>query len=140
MKSCPGIGLVGLDVTSNQKRTFYPYPAITQGNDAQDTYCNKTRYLLTPADIDIPSGGPFVFISKDGRMITCAPNKCVRDLLRQRFLTALMTKSTQGNLSTTKGHIYMHTMDIKAFTSCAIPPDLERFLLAEDDAQKTDLS
>ena len=64
----------------------------------------------------------------------------MRDLLRQVFFTALMTKSTQGKLFTMKGHVYTHTMDISAFISCAIPPHLERFLLAENKARKTDLS
>ena len=39
-----------------------------------------------------------------------------------------------------KSLIYTQTIDIRTFTSCAIPPHLKRFLLAEDNAQKTDLS
>ena len=86
------------------------------------------------------SGGPFAVMSKDWRMITRSPNKFVRDLLMQQSLTDLMTKTTSGKLSTMKGQTYTHTMDIRAFTSCAIPPHLARFLLAEDSARKTDLS
>ena len=39
-----------------------------------------------------------------------------------------------------KGLIYSYALDIRAFTSCAVPPHLERLLLAEDNAQSTDLS
>ena len=39
-----------------------------------------------------------------------------------------------------KGIIYSHTLDIRAFTSPAVSPHLERFLLAEDNAQSTYLS
>ena len=31
-------------------------------------------------------------------------------------------------------------MDIRAYTACAIPPHLDNFLLAEDDAKSVDLS
>ena len=51
-----------------------------------------------------------------------------------------MAKSTQGKLATMKGQIYPHTLDVTAFTSCVIPPHLKKCLLAEDDAQKTNLS
>ena len=39
-----------------------------------------------------------------------------------------------------KGQIYVHTLDIIAFTAGAIPPHLEHFLFAEDSAQSIDLS
>ena len=102
-------GFVGLDFKSHQKPNSCPYPAITQGNDEQDRHCDKARTLNTPEDILIPSGGPFVFMCKEGRMITGAPNKLVRELLRQKSFTELKTKTTQGKLSTMNGFIYRAT-------------------------------
>ena len=96
-------GLVGVDMKSHQKGTSYPYPAVTQENDAQDTNCNTARMIYHAEDILILSGGAFAFMCKDGRMVTCAPNKFVRNLLRQRSFAERKTKTTQGQLSALKG-------------------------------------
>ena len=76
---------------------------------------------------------------KDGRSITSAPNQFVRNVLRQQSIKELKTKITQGNLAIMKYFIYCRTLD-KAFTSCVVPPHFERFLIAEDSADSTDLS
>ena len=87
----------------------------------------------------IPSGGPFVFLCREGRMVIGAINKFVRGLPKQHSFTELTTKKVQGKVAKLKDTIYKHTLDIRAFTSCSIPPHLEHFLLAEDNAQATDL-
>ena len=122
-------GLTGLDVTSHQTNSSYPYQVITQGNDAQDEYCKDTHIRQVPANILLPSGGPFAFLCKDGRMITTIPNKFTRNLLRHQSVEYMATKRTQGKLATLKGSIYPHTLDIRAFTSCPVPPHLENLLL-----------
>ena len=73
-------------------------------------------------------------------MVTGATNNFVRGLLRQQSLAELRTKKIQGRVAKLKDTIYKHALDIRAFTSCPIPPHLEHFLLAEDNAQATDVS
>ena len=60
-------GLTGLDVKSHQTNSSYPYPIITKGNDAQDEYRKDSHLRPVPANILIPSGGPFAFLCKDGQ-------------------------------------------------------------------------
>ena len=102
-------GLIGVDVKSHQVNTAYPHPVITQGNDAQDTYCRTANARPRPPDILLPSGGPFAFLCKDGRMVTAIPNKFTRDLLRRQSIALMSTKRTQGKLAKFKGLIYPHT-------------------------------
>ena len=133
-------GLVGMDSKSHQEDTTYPYPAITRGNNEQDRNCYRARRLRTTEDILVPSGGPLVVMCKEGRMFTCAPNKFVRILLRQKSVTELNIKITQGKPSIMKDFMCRHTLDIRAFTACPVPPHLKRFRIAEDGADSTDLS
>ena len=91
-------------------------------------------------DIFLPSGGPLVFLCKDGRMVTSIPSKFTRDLLRRQSTALMATKLTQGKLAKLKGLIYPHTLDIRAFTLCLIPVHLQHLLLAEDQASSVDLS
>ena len=51
-----------------------------------------------------------------------------------------MAKKVQGSIAKLKDTMYKHTLDIRAFTSCSISPQLEHLLLPDDDAQATDLS
>ena len=102
-------GLIGVDVKSHQVNTAYPHPVITQGNDAQDTYCRTANARPRPPDILLPSGGPFAFLCKDGRMVTAIPNKFTRGLLRRQSTALMSTKRTQGKLAKFKGLIYPHT-------------------------------
>ena len=113
-------GLVGLDVKSHQEDTSYPYPVITEGNDAQDRYCCSVNANPKPPDVWLPSGGPFAFLCKDGRMVTRTPNLFVRGLLRSKSSVAMATRRTQGYLATLRGSLYPHTFDVKIYTS---PPN-----------------
>ena len=85
-------GLIGVDVKSHQTNSSYPYPVITEGNDAQDTYCNCANVRHLPADILLPSGGPLAYLCKDGRMVTTIPNKFTRGLLRRQSVARMATK------------------------------------------------
>ena len=75
-------------------------------------------------------------------MVAAIPNKFTRDLLRRQSIALMTTKRTQGKLAKFKGLIYLHThtLDIRAFTSCSIPPPLHYLLLSEDQASAVDLS
>ena len=88
-------GLIGVDVKSHQTNSSYPYPVITEGNDAQDTYCNCTNVRHLPADILLPSGGPLAFLCKDARMVTAIPNKFTRNLLRRQSVARMTIKLAQ---------------------------------------------
>ena len=79
-------GVVGVEVKSHQTRTAIPYPVITEGNDKQDAYCKGALVKARPSDILIPSGGPLVFLCKDGRMVTSIPNKFTRSLNNPPYL------------------------------------------------------
>ena len=102
-------GLVGVDVKSHQTSTAFPYPVITEGNEEQDTYCKGANVRDRPRDILLPSGGPLVFLCKDGRMVTTIPNKFTRNLLRHQSIALMATKLTQGILAKLKGQIYPNT-------------------------------
>ena len=67
-------------------------------------------------------------------------NKFVRNLLRQQSIDEFKTKNIQGKVASLKDTVYKHTMDIRAYTACSIPPHLEYFLLSDDNAQSVDLS
>ena len=125
-------GLIGVNVKSHQTNSSHPYPVATEGNDAQDTYCNCTNVRHLPADILLPSGGPLAFLCKDLRMVTTIPNKFTRDLLRRQSVARIANKLAQGTLANLKGRIYPHTLDIRAFTSCSVPYHLAHLLLSED--------
>ena len=73
-------------------------------------------------------------------MITTTPNKFIRNLLRHQSAEYMATKRTQGRLATMKGLLYPHTLDIRAFTSCPVPPHLENLLLSQDKTRLVDLS
>ena len=73
-------------------------------------------------------------------MITTTPNKFIRNLLRHQSAEYMATKRTQGILATMKGLLYPHTLDIRAFTSCPVPPHLENLLLSQDKTRLVDLS
>ena len=124
---------------THQTKTTITYPAITLGNDCQDRNCEITR-LPTMYDIMVPSGWPFVFISREGRMVIGATNEFVRGFLKHQLFKEFIAKNVQGRVAKLKETLYKHTLNIKAFISCSIPPHLEHFLLAEDNAQATDLS
>ena len=48
-------GLIGVDVKSHQTTTTIPYPAIVQGNEAQDNYCTSVYRNAQPPDIHLPT-------------------------------------------------------------------------------------
>ena len=133
-------GLVGLDVKSHQEDTSYPYPVITEGNDAQDRYCCSVNANPKPPDVWLLSCGPFAFLCKDGRMVTRTPSLFVRGLLRSQSSAAMATKSTQGYLATLRGSLYPHTLDVRIYTSCSIPTQLSNLILPSDKADKVHLS
>ena len=56
--------------------------SLPKGNEEQDTYCKGADVRDRPPDILLPSGGPLVFLCKDGRMVTSIPNKFTRNLVR----------------------------------------------------------
>ena len=122
-------GLIGVDVKSHQVNTAFPYPVNTQGNEAQDTYCSSANTRPRPHDILLPSGGPFAFLCKEGRVVIAIPNKFTRELLRRQSTAFMSTKLTQGKLAKFKGLLYPHTLDIRAFSSCSIPPSLSPFVV-----------
>ena len=133
-------GLVGVDVKSHQVNTAFPYPVITQGNEAQDMYCSSVSTRTKPKDILLPSGGPFAFLCKEGRMVTTIPNKFAGDLLRRQSTALMSTKLTQGMLAKFKGLLYPHTLDIRIFAYCSIPPHLHNLVLSSDKVDTVDLS
>ena len=63
-------GLVGVDIKSHQEDSAFPYPVIKEGNDAQDLNCSSVITSPKPPDVFLPSGGPFAFLCRDGRMVT----------------------------------------------------------------------
>ena len=101
-KSFEQHGLIGVDVKSHQTNTTVAYLAITKGNDSQDRNCEDIRHSPTIDDIQIPSGGPFVFLIREGCMVSGATNKFVRGLLRQQSLTELTTKHVNGGVAKLK--------------------------------------
>ena len=88
-------GLTGVDVQSHQTNSAYPYPVITEGNDAQDTYCKCTNVRRRPPVILLPSGGPFAFLCEDSRMVITIPNKFTRDILRRQSIALMASKLTK---------------------------------------------
>ena len=105
-------GLIGVDVKSHQTKTTIPYLAISNGNDSQDRNCEDIRRAPTIDDIKIPSGGPFVYLSREGFMVTGPTNKFVRNLLRQQSPAEFKTKQMTGKVVNIKDAVYKHTMDI----------------------------
>ena len=73
-------------------------------------------------------------------MVIAIPNKFTRELLRRQSTAFMSTKLTQGKLAKFKGLLYPHTLDIRAFSSCSIPPHLYHLLLSEDKVDTVDLS
>ena len=73
-------------------------------------------------------------------MVTRTPNLFVRGLLRIQSFAAMATRPTQGYLATLRGSLYPHSLDVRIYTSCAIPTQLSNLLLPSDKADKVDLS
>ena len=73
-------------------------------------------------------------------MITTIPNKFTNNLLRHQSVAYMATNPTQGKLASLKGLIYTHALDIRAFTSCPVPPHLENLLLSQDKTGSVDIS
>ena len=73
-------------------------------------------------------------------MLITIPNKFTRNLLRRQSNALMATKLAQGKLAKIKVLIYIHTLDIRAFTSRPIPSHLEHLLLAEGQSTSVDLS
>ena len=133
-------GLVGVDIKSHQVNTAIPYPVIKEGNDAQDANCLSVSTSPIPPDICLPSGGPFAFLCRDGRMVTRTPHAFVRSLLRAQSSWEMAVMPTQGFPAPLKGTLYPHSLDIRMYTSCPIPPHFDGVLLPSDHADSVDLS
>ena len=132
--------MVGVDIRSHQVHTAIPYPVIKEGNEAQDTNCLAVASSPLPSDIRLPCGGPFAFICCGGHMVTRAPHDFVRKLLREQSTREMLSIPTQGRLASLKETIYPHSLDIRMFTSCPIPPRFDGLLLQSDHAASVDLS
>ena len=132
--------MVGVDIKSHQVNTAIPYPVIKEGNDAQDTNCLAIAASPLPPDIRLPSGGPFAFLCREGHMVTRVPHDFVRKLLRSQSTREMSLRPAQGRLAQLKEAIYPHSLDIRMFTSCPIPPRFDGLLLQSDQAASVDLS
>ena len=82
------IGLVGLDIKSHQAGTPVPFPNLVQGNVVQDQGCDAARLSTSPADVRMPSGGPFAWFSDQGYMVTSPIREHVRHKLRSSWSPA----------------------------------------------------
>lgn len=133
-------GWVGVDVHSHQSGTAAPYPMVTAGNEAVDALCDTARSLPRPADVAMPSGGCFAFLSFDGRSITAKISCAVRSLLREQALRAWAKRAVQGKIARTAHKLFAPCLDAKMYCRCVIPQRIEALLLPGDDPAALDLS
>ena len=96
--ACHEFGFVGVDVKSHQQGEQIPHPAIVQGNEAQDEHCGEARTLRRPADVAIPSGGFFAFLSVEGRMVTSPAATALRRILREQAAGKWASRPVQGKI------------------------------------------
>ena len=73
-------------------------------------------------------------------MVTRVPHAFVRKLLRSQSSREMALRPTQGRLALLKETLYPHSLDIRMYTSCPIPPRFDGLLLPSDHAASVDLS
>lgn len=133
-------GLVGVDIKSHQSGTYIPNAAATHGNEIQDEMCDAARATNRPLNIRIPTGGPVVYATIDGYMVTKHISDVVRERLREQAVQAWRARPVQGKVATCRGRLFGPTMDIKAYTACNIPSRWDALLLPSDIGRTIDLS
>ena len=126
------IGLVGLDFKSHQAGTPVPFPNLVQGNVVQDQGCDAARLSTSPADVRMPSGGPFAWFSDQGYMVTSPIREHVRHKLRSSCLHDWSSRPVQGLLPRLAHEVHQPTLDPALYTQCHFSGRWERWMLPSD--------
>ena len=126
------IGLVGLDIKSHQSGSPLPFPNLVQGNVVQDQGCDAARLSTSPADVRMPSGGPFAWFSDQGYMATSPIREHVRHKLRSSCLHDWCSRPVQGLLPRLAHEVHQPTLDPALYTQCHFSGRWERWMLPSD--------
>ena len=126
------IGLVGLDIKSHQSGSPVPFPNLVQGNVVQDQGCDAARLSTSPADVRMPSGGPFAWFSDQGYMVTSPIREHVRHKLRSSCLHDWCSRPVQGLLPRLAHEVHQPTLDPALYTQCHSSGRWERWMLPSD--------
>jgi len=133
-------GVVCIDVKSHQEGANIPYPAVVEGNEAQDSSCSTVLSGPLPAEVLVPSGGLFANLMLFGRTVTCSPARAAREAFRRQAAAAWAQRPVQGLVPKVAHRLFHRCLDARLYASCRIVPRLQPLLLPGDNPSSVDLS
>ena len=125
-------GLVGVDIKSHQHGDLLPHPVVVKGNEQQDMGCRNAQRQPLPENIRLPSGGPFAFIAREGRMLTAPARDTVRKILRDQAARQWKQRRVQGKIAREGTDLFCAVLHPRLYTAVPIPTRWQTLALPQD--------
>ena len=136
-----GLNMIGIDIKSHQtQEVLVPNIALVQGNDAQDTACDRARSLPLPEDVKLPTSPTFAYITFEGSMFTSPINISIRRILREQASKLFRARKVQGKSARMEKSICSEAIKIHNYTNCNISERARSLILSTDTCFPLDLS